>query len=94
MDNHITGTMLPRVTEPPNGNENGLKIYRAPESAEKTIISVNILVDELFPICFTSISLRQHYLDQVLRVDKNFVLSAELTQLPYAPIIKITILSI
>ena len=31
-------------------------------------------------------SLRQHYLDQVLRVDnKPVVLSAELTQLPYAP---------
>jgi len=78
--------MLPSVTDPPKGNEKGLKTYRAPESAEKTIISANILVEEVVLIFSILLSLRQHYLDQVPRVDnKPVVLSAELYSAPHAP---------
>ena len=48
-----------------------------------TAISAIIFVENLCLLVFTSFSLRQHYLDQVLRVDNRLVvLSAELTQLP------------
>ena len=50
---------------------------------EKTIISANTLVEEVVLIFSILFSLRQHYLDQVRRVDNTIVvLSAGFTQLP------------
>jgi sulfur relay (sulfurtransferase) complex TusBCD TusD component (DsrE family) len=36
--------MLPKVTAPPYGNENGRRAYKTADRAEKTAISARILV--------------------------------------------------
>ena len=63
--NHSIGTMLPAVTDPPCGQIENLTKLKAVLRAIATTISASILVLELVDLMF----LRQHYLDQVQRVD-------------------------
>jgi hypothetical protein len=83
MASHRIGTIEAKVTEPPCGISKIFKKLRTVARATNITASANIFVEKCCLLLFNPFSLRQHYLDQVLRVDNSaVVLSAGSAQLP------------